>query len=103
MGVEDVVNGFSKLLDERTKPGSIPATVTLSDTVELTITDPETNDTKFCRAFHVNATGTLTCRFGQASSDSILEVTKGLTYPYSVKLFKSTGTTIGNGDIIAIR
>ena len=103
MPVEDVVNDYSKTLDERTKPGSVAKSVTLSDTVELTFIDTEEGTTKFCRAFHVNATGTLTCRFAQDSVDVVIEVTKGLTYPYSVKLFKATGTTIANGEIIAIR
>lgn len=104
-GNEHVVYGHDKVLDERIKPGSVSVAVTLHDTNEVTFNDPSDGDsgtTKYCRGFHCNSDGVLKCLFAQDSTERTINVKDGQYYPYSIKIFKSTGSTVGN-NLVAIR
>jgi hypothetical protein len=90
-------------LDEREKPVSInTAIVTLHDSNEVSFLDPSEGTTKYCRGFHVNTDGDLGVIFAQSSSPVVLAVKAGGYYPYSVKVFRSTGSTVGM-SVVALR
>lgn len=86
-------------------------TTDYSDAVDVSITDttsPEDQQTsRHPRAFHANADGTLAVMLVGDSAAVSLKVKEGLTYPYAVKRFMSTGTDVAfkgsNDKIVAFR
>jgi len=82
-----------------------------SDTVDVEITDStspkDQQGDRHARAFHANVDGTLAVMLVGDSAAVPLAVKEGLTYPYAVKRFMSTGTDAaikGSDDkIIAFR
>lgn len=106
-------------LDRRISPANSFTLITsLSDTVDVRMIDLSAQytdddmlqvserDLKFPRGFHVNETGTLSILpAGNIGGHAVpLYVVKGETYNYSVKRFRSTGSsTFMASNIVAYR
>jgi myo-inositol-hexaphosphate 3-phosphohydrolase len=66
--------------------------ITLSDTTAALMID-EDGQSDYCTSFHVNAAGNLKLTLVDSSSGAVtIPVVAGKNYPYSVRLFWSTGS-----------
>lgn len=92
--------------DRRIQPANAFTMVSFSDSDDLVLVDLTAEgadhrlNVAYCRGFHVNADGWLSLvPAGQVDDRSIirLRVNEGAYYPYQIKRFRLTGTTIGNG------
>lgn len=98
------------IYDKRTNSANSYKLVTLSDTVDFSIPDGTGQNSSeqaynYARAFHSNADGYVAI-LGPGNLDSttvVVNVVNGVTYPYAVKRFYSTGTCLGLGNLIAMR